>query len=79
MQEVSFWQCYAPEDNPGAYSIFVVDKYDAIISEVISGLGWLCETEHRHVQKLVFDEIEEIPTVEYAKGVDVSHWQGPVP
>jgi len=54
MQEVNFWACYAPPDR-GAYGVFIADPVAE--SDTVHGLGWLCKTGHRHIQKIVFERV----------------------
>lgn len=58
MQEVNFWAGYAVP-GMGPYSIKIEDQNRK--SDTLGGLGWLYETNHRHIQKVVF-EISDEPT-----------------
>jgi len=86
-QEVLFGGCYAPP-NHGPYAVYVKNDADEIVSDEVYGLSWLCETEHRHPQRLDFKikeeeeppidppPIEPPPAGYEVCGIDVSDHQG---
>ena len=53
MQEVLFWACYAPP-NHGAYNVYL----GGVNCETLVDTGWLCDTNHRHPQRIVYRLVE---------------------